>query len=72
MAALERCTLFAAIGTSGEVYPAAGFVALAARAGAQTVELNLAPSSVVSAFDETRFGPATQVVPEWTASLLGA
>ena len=72
MAALESCTLFAAIGTSGEVYPAAGFVALAARAGAQTVELNLAPSSVVSAFDETRFGPATQVVPEWTASLLGA
>ena len=72
MAELESCALFAAIGTSGEVYPAAGFVELAARAGAHTVEINLEPSSVVSAFDETRFGPATQAVPEWVDSLLGS
>ncbi len=72
MAALESCTLFAAIGTSGEVYPAAGFVEIAAQAGAHTVEINLAPSSVVPMFDETRPGPATRAVPEWVESLLGA
>lgn len=67
---LATCTRFAAIGTSGEVYPAAGFVQLASDAGAHTVELNLDPSSVVSSFSETRPGPATQVVPDWVASLL--
>ncbi len=72
MAALESCTLFAAIGTSGEVYPAAGFVEIAAQAGAHTVEINLAPSSVIPVFDETRTGPATRAVPEWVESLLGA
>ncbi|WP_137699412.1 NAD-dependent deacylase [Marimonas lutisalis] len=70
MAHLSGCAIFAAIGTSGEVYPAAGFVDLATRAGAHTVELNLEPSSVVSAFAETRFGPASQVVPAWVDSLL--
>ena len=72
MTELESCTLFAAIGTSGEVYPAAGFVELAARAGADTVELNLQPSSVVSGFGETRFGPATKTVPDWVDGLLGS
>ncbi len=72
MAALESCTLFAAIGTSGEVYPAAGFVEIAAQAGAHTVEINLAPSSVIPVFDEARTGPATRAVPEWVESLLGA
>lgn len=67
---LAACTCFAAIGTSGEVYPAAGFVQLAKDAGAHTVELNLESSSVVSAFAETRCGPATKVVPDWVASLL--
>ncbi|MDQ2089979.1 NAD-dependent deacylase [Marimonas arenosa] len=62
--------VFAAIGTSGEVYPAAGFVELAARAGAHTVELNLEPSSVVSAFAETRFGKASETVPAWVGALL--
>jgi NAD-dependent deacetylase len=69
IARLSQASIFAAIGTSGEVYPAAGFVDLAARAGAHTVELNLEASSVVSAFDETRFGPASSVVPAWVADL---
>lgn len=67
---LAAAETFAAIGTSGEVYPAAGFVDLAARAGARTVELNLEPSSHVSAFAETVFGPATEIVPAWVDGLL--
>ncbi|MBY6165385.1 NAD-dependent deacylase [Pseudooceanicola nitratireducens] len=68
--ALSQATLFAAIGTSGQVYPAAGFVQEADTAGAHTVELNLEPSAVVSDFAETRFGPATQTVPAWVEELL--
>lgn len=67
---LARAEIFAAIGTSGQVYPAAGFVQEATAAGAHTVELNLEPSAVVSDFTETRFGPASQVVPAWVDSLL--
>ncbi|TDK42428.1 NAD-dependent deacylase [Antarcticimicrobium luteum] len=67
---LETAGLFAAIGTSGQVYPAAGFVQEATAAGAHTVELNLEPSATVSRFAETRFGPATRTVPEWVAELL--
>jgi len=67
---LVHADLFAAIGTSGQVYPAAGFVQEATAAGARTVELNLEPSATVSQFDETRFGPATQTVPDWVAELL--
>jgi len=67
---LSGADLFAATGTSGQVYPAAGFVQEAAAAGARTVELNLEPSATVSQFDETRFGPATRTVPEWVAELL--
>ena len=62
-AALDRCDLFVSIGTSGSVWPAAGFVETAARAGARTVELNLEPSLGRSRFDEGRHGPATEVVP---------
>ncbi|TWT65396.1 NAD-dependent protein deacylase [Posidoniimonas polymericola] len=61
--ALRRCDLFVAIGTSGNVYPAAGFVDTARAAGAATVELNLEPSEVASSFDYQIYGPATQVVP---------
>lgn len=68
-AALGSCEVFAAIGTSGQVYPAAGFVQLARAAGAHTVELNLEPSAVSRAFHEHRFGPAGEVVPEWVDSL---
>ena len=69
---LAGADVFAAIGTSGTVYPAAGFVEEARLAGAHTVELNLEPSSVVSSFAETRFGPATQVVPAWVEELLAS
>ncbi|MGY6635059.1 MAG: NAD-dependent deacylase [Alkalilacustris sp.] len=69
--ALTRADLFVAIGTSGAVYPAAGFVAEAAARGARTLEINLAPSDVADAFDEVRLGPATQTVPAWVNALLG-
>ena len=68
---LAEASIFAAIGTSGQVYPAAAFVHEAIAAGARTVELNLDPSAVVSSFDETRFGPASETVPTWVDELLG-
>lgn len=68
--ALQSCDLFVSIGTSGAVYPAAGFVQLAHAYGAQTLELNLEPSQGSSFFTETRHGPATQLVPDWVSSLL--
>lgn len=71
-AALESCDVFAAIGTSGNVYPAAGFVSVASRAGAHTVELNLEPSEVASGFDEVRYGPASVEVPRWVDDTLRA
>lgn len=70
-ARIAGATLFVAIGTSGAVYPAAGFVAEAARAGARTLEINLEPSAVAGLFDERIFGPATETVPEWVARVLG-
>ena len=67
--ALAACDLFVSIGTSGAVYPAAGFVQLANHAGARTVELNLEPSLGSRSFDEARYGPATEVVPAFFAGL---
>ena len=67
--ALERCDLFVAIGTSGHVYPAAGFVQ-AVPPRARTLELNLEPSLVASAFQEIRQGPATELVPAFVRDLL--
>jgi NAD-dependent deacetylase len=69
--ALDRCTCFVAIGTSGHVYPAAGFVE-AVPPGARTVELNLEPSLVASTFREGRTGRATDLVPAFVEELLGA
>ena len=68
--ALDRCDLFISIGTAGAVYPAAGFVEAAARAGAHTVELNLEPSRRQSAFAEQRYGLASELVPAYVAELL--
>jgi NAD-dependent deacetylase len=68
--ALDHCDLFVAIGTSGHVYPAAGFVEAAAP-GARTVELNLESSLVASAFQEARTGLATDLVPAFVSELLG-
>lgn len=69
-AALAACELFVAIGTSGAVYPAAGFVAEAAAQGAETLEINLEPSDTAGAFDRHLHGPASRMVPEWVATLL--
>jgi NAD-dependent deacetylase len=70
-AALASCDLFVSIGTSGNVYPAAGFVDDVRRAGrAHTVELNLEPSEGASMFRETIHGPATEVVPAYVENLL--
>lgn len=68
--ALDDCDLFVAIGTSGAVYPAAGFVDIASRAGAETLELNLQRSEGTTLFDDYRHGPATLVVPEFVNEIL--
>lgn len=67
---LLQADVFAAIGTSGNVYPAAGFGALARQGGAETIEINLAPSQVASDFDEARYGLASVEVPCWVDTLL--
>ncbi len=67
---LGRCDLFLSIGTSGTVYPAAGFVLEARQTGAHTVELNLEPSEGISGFHEAIHGRATEVVPAYVDRLL--
>lgn len=69
--AVVACDVFVSIGTSGAVYPAAGYIALAAAFGARTVELNLEPSDAVIPFDESRVGRATDIVPAWVDEVLG-
>ena len=68
--ALQECDLFVSIGTSGNVYPAAGFVRLASSAGAATLELNLEASATRSLFDHSRAGLASTLVPAWVEELL--
>jgi NAD-dependent deacetylase len=69
--ALMDADLFVSIGTSGNVYPAAGYVALAAGVGARTVELNLEPSDASVPFDDVRIGLASHLVPAWVDEILG-
>ena len=69
-AAMDTCAIFAAIGTSGLVYPAAGFVEFARTVGAKTVELNLAESAASFQFHETRRGTAGETVPLWVTKIL--
>ncbi|UWR21629.1 NAD-dependent deacylase [Sulfitobacter sp. S190] len=69
--ALQNADIFASIGTSSNVYPAAGFVMEAARAGAHTVEINLEPSATATHFEQSLLGPATQTVPQWVSEILG-
>ncbi len=69
-AAIRACDLFVSIGTSGAVYPAAGFVDAAAHAGARTLELNLDPSAGTAVFDAARHGPAGTLVPAWVDEIL--
>lgn len=68
--ALRACDLFVSIGTSGAVYPAAGFVQTANHVGARTLELNLDPSGGSHYFDESRMGPAGDLVPVWVEEML--
>jgi NAD-dependent deacetylase len=69
-AAIRDCDLFVSIGTSGAVYPAAGFVQTARYVGAATLEMNLEPSLGSVYFTETRTGAAGVLVPGWVESLL--
>lgn len=68
--ALAEADLFASIGTSGQVYPAAGFVMQANASGATTLQLNLEPSETSEAFAETRLGKASEIVPHWVDEIL--
>lgn len=68
--AIMSADLFVSIGTSGAVYPAAGFVAEARALGVPATELNLEPSENAALFTDSRYGPATKVVPEWVAEIL--
>ena len=69
-AALRSADLFVSIGTSGAVYPAAGYVQTAKYCGARTVEINLEPSLGSVMFDEVRIGQAGVEVPKWVGELL--
>lgn len=71
-AALRQADLFVSIGTSGAVYPAAGFVRTARDLGAATLELNLERSQGSAWFHETRLGPASEIVPAWIEEMLAA
>jgi NAD-dependent deacetylase len=69
--ALTLCDLFVSIGTSGNVYPAAGFVQTARHCGARTIEINLEPSLGSYLFHESRTGHAGELVPAWVEEMLG-
>jgi NAD-dependent deacetylase len=69
-AALDRADLFVSIGTSGAVYPAAGFVQYVAARGVPTLELNLVPSEGTHLFDAARHGPASVLVPSWVDEVI--
>lgn len=68
--AISHCQLFISIGTSGAVYPAAGFVQEARYAGAKTVEVNLEPSENAHVFDEAHYGPASRLLPKYVERLI--
>jgi NAD-dependent deacetylase len=70
--ALRNADLFVSIGTSGAVYPAAGFVQTARYCGAHTLEMNLEPSLGSVYFHESRTGPAGTLVPAWVEEILSA
>ena len=68
--ALLECDVFIAIGTSGHVYPANGFLHTARRLGAHTIGINLDPPENVVFFDEFFQGKAGEILPllveRWT------
>jgi NAD-dependent deacetylase len=68
--ALRGADLFVSIGTSGAVYPAAGFVQTARYCGAHCIEMNLEPSQGSIFFDESRMGRAAELVPAWVEEMV--
>lgn len=70
-AAILSAEMFVSIGTSGSVYPAAGFAAEARAVGVKVMELNLEPSENAYIFTASRYGPATEIVPEWVDEVIG-
>ncbi|MEO1137704.1 MAG: Sir2 family NAD-dependent protein deacetylase, partial [Pseudomonadota bacterium] len=70
--AIAAADLFVSIGTSGSVYPAAGFVAEARAMGVMTMELNLEPSENASLFTDAHYGQATQTVPAFVEKILSS
>ncbi len=68
--AVEEADMFVSIGTSGSVYPAAGLVHQARALGIRTVELNLEPSENAHQFDETDYGPASEIIPKWVNGVI--
>ncbi|CCW66570.1 unnamed protein product [Phytomonas sp. Hart1] len=69
-ACLAKTELFVSIGTSGQVYPAAGFVTRARLRGAQTLEINLEKTNDYNEFEQTLIGKASEVVPKWVETML--
>ena len=68
--ALSSAELFVSIGTSGSVYPAAGFVSAARSAGIVTMEINLEPSENAQLFDIGQYGKASEEVPSWVDEMI--
>ena len=71
-AAIAACDLFVVIGSSGTVYPAAGFAAVAQEHGIRTLSINLDHPAGASSFDDMMTGPASRMVPRWVKQVLGA
>jgi len=69
---LFECDLFVSIGTSGNVYPAAGFANMARQYGAHTLELNLEPSQAQNLFDEAYYAPASELIPRFVDECVNA
>lgn len=70
MDAIITADLFVSIGTSGSVYPAAGFAGEARAAGVPAMELNLEPSENAHVFTDSQYGPASEIVPRWVDAVL--
>jgi len=70
MLQLNDCDLFVAIGTSGNVYPAAGFVEVASQNGADSLEINLEESMTANSFARGIYAPATEAVSGWVNSII--
>lgn len=68
--ALSKADLFVSIGTSGAVYPAAGFVQAASAQNTETIELNLEPSLGSDSFNQAQYGPAGTIVPAWVEGVI--